>query len=218
LARQVVGVLDGFPRWPDRPLEIVAGVAGPGGQSYLAQHGRLGLPGYDVFVPNEILPAIWERLVTSLSAQGGGPCGEAAYELTRIEAGIPRFGVDMDESHLALECGIEARAISYQKGCYIGQEVLNRIHSFGHVNRELRGLRFPAGLGPEAVPVRGARLVQGGQEVGLVTSAVFSPRFGRPLALGYVRREFLAPGTRVAAITESGELAAEVVALPFTGP
>ena len=68
--------------------------------------------------------------------------GWQAFETARIEAGIPRFGVDMDETNLPLECGIESRAVSYNKGCYIGQEVINRIHSFGHVTRELRGLRL----------------------------------------------------------------------------
>ena len=70
------------------------------------------------------------------------PAGWQAFETARIEAGIPRFGVDMDETNLPLECGIESRAVSYSKGCYIGQEVINRVHSFGHVTRELRGLRL----------------------------------------------------------------------------
>ncbi len=84
-----------------------------------------------------------DKLIAAAKQIGGRACGWQAFETARIEAGIPRFGVDMDETNLPLECGIESRAVSYNKGCYIGQEVINRIHSFGHVNRELRGLRLP---------------------------------------------------------------------------
>src|SRR4029079_3718388 len=91
------------------------------------------------------LPTTADKLIAAAKSIGGIPCGWTALETARIEAGIPRFGVDMDETNLPLECGLEARAISYNKGCYIGQEVINRIHSIGHVNRELVGLRLPHG-------------------------------------------------------------------------
>ena len=115
----------------------------------------------------------------------------------------------MDETHLASECGIEARAISYTKGCYIGQEVLNRIHSVGHVNRELRRLSFTAEL--RTPPARGEKLFQGDKEVGHVTSAVLSPRQDCVVALGYVRREANAAGTKLTLQTNSGESAVMVL-------
>ena len=94
-------------------------------------------------------------------------------ELARIEAGIPHFGQDMDATNLAPESGIEARAISYSKGCYIGQEVIARIRTYGQVAKALRGLRLPDDL--PTLPVKGQPLFKDGREVGYVTSAIRSP-------------------------------------------
>ena len=95
-----------------------------------------------MFIPDSSLGAVADKLIAAAKQIGGCAGGWQAFETARIEAGIPRFGVDMDETNLPLECGIENRAVSYNKGCYIGQEVINRVHSFGHVTRELRGLRL----------------------------------------------------------------------------
>ena len=119
----------------------------------------------------------------------------------------------MDETNIPLECGIESRAIVYNKGCYIGQEVINRIHSVGHVNRELRGLRLAAHL--EALPQRGDKLFHGGKEVGQVTSAVRSPIYGN-IALGYVRREANQIGNQLTWRTAvQGESQVKIGELPF---
>jgi folate-binding protein YgfZ len=185
------------------------------GEIYLANHPRLGaagVAGFDLFVPNAALGAVADKLVAAAKSAGGGAVGWSAWETVRIEAGIPRYGADMDESHLPLECGIEARAIVYGKGCYIGQEVLNRIHTIGHVNRELRGLRLAENL--PALPRQGDKLLQGGREVGQVTSAVQSPKCGK-IALGYVRREAFQPGTELQLQTVSGESPVTVASLPF---
>ncbi|HEV2694933.1 MAG TPA: folate-binding protein YgfZ, partial [Verrucomicrobiae bacterium] len=128
--------------------------------------------------------------------------------------GVPRYGADMDETNLPLECGIESRAIVYNKGCYIGQEVINRVHSFGHVNKELRGLRLADDLA--ALPVRGDKLFHEGKEVGYVTSTVKSPTFGH-IALGYVRREVNQAGSKLRLQAASGESPVTVVELPFVG-
>ncbi len=93
--------------------------------------------------------------------------------MARIEAGIPRYGQDMDDTNIPLEAGLEARAISYAKGCCIGQEVINRIHSVGRVARELRGLRLADAL-PQ-LPARGDKLYHAGKEVGHVTSTLNAP-------------------------------------------
>lgn len=111
-------------------------------------------------------------------------------EVLRIERGVPRWGVDMDENTIPNEAGLEKRAINYDKGCYIGQETIARIKTYGHVNRQLVQMALP---GPD-VPARGDKIVAEGREVGQVTSAVFSSRLGKPLALGYVRREFATAG------------------------
>ena len=171
------------------------------------------LPGYDLFIPNHSLATAADQLLAAAKASGGRACGWQAFETARIEAGIPRFAADMDETNLPLECGLEARAVSYTKGCYIGQEVINRIHSVGHVNRELRGLRLAGDL--PSLPQRGDKLFQAGKEAGYITSAVYSPALKANLALGCVRREAGQTGTELKVQTACGESCARVVDLPF---
>jgi folate-binding protein YgfZ len=120
----------------------------------------------------------------------------------------------MDETNIPIECGIESRAISYNKGCYIGQEVINRIHTLGHVNRELRGLR----LSDESknLPVKGDKLFHGLREVGYVTSAVVSPKLKANIGLAYVRREANQIGTELLLRTRDGESTARIVGLSFS--
>lgn len=183
------------------------------GEIYLMNHARLATRGFDLFVPLATLGAVADRLVVAAKSLGGRACGWSVFEIARVEAGIPRFGADMDEANLASECGIEARAISYQKGCYIGQEVLNRIHSVGHVNRELRGLRILAG--GETSPRPGDKLFHDNRDVGHVTSAVFSPRLKRVVALGYVRREANAAGTELTLRSGATDFRVKVEALPL---
>jgi folate-binding protein YgfZ len=188
--------------------------------------GAPGIGGFDLFVPNNSLGAVADKLIAAARqigglvapkrSEGGRACGWQAFETARIEAGIPRFGADMDETNLPLECGIENRAVSYHKGCYIGQEVINRIHSFGHVTKELRGLRLadPASAGLP-LPQRGDKLIRDGKEVGYVTSAVKSPLLNAIIALGYVRREAKQIGTELMLRTASGESSLKIVQLPF---
>jgi folate-binding protein YgfZ len=118
----------------------------------------------------------------------------------------------MDETNLPPECGIESRAVVYDKGCYIGQEVINRIHSIGHVNRQLRGLRLAAELA--VLPQTRDKLYRDEKEIGYLTSVVKSPRLGN-IALGYLRREANQPGTEVIVRAAAGENNARVEALPF---
>jgi folate-binding protein YgfZ len=183
------------------------------GEIYLTNHARLAATGFDLFIPNASLAAIADQLITAAGHIGGRACGWRAFETARIEAGIPRFGADMDETNLPLECGIESRAVSYRKGCYIGQEIINRVHSFGHVTRELRGLRLAGDL--KSLPQRHDKLFHGGKEVGHVTSAVKSPALNASIALGYVRREANQIGTELTVCTAEGESPAQIVALPF---
>ena len=119
--------------------------------------------------------------------------GPPAAETCRVEGGRPLFHVDMDEETIPLEAGIEDRAISLTKGCYVGQEIIIRVLHRGHgrVARKLVGIEMDP-TGP--LPSRGARIVAGTRDVGTITSAVLSPARGRPIALGYVHRTFL-PGT-----------------------
>ena len=169
--------------------------------------------GCDLFVPTNALGAVADELIAAAKSVGGRACGWMAFEIARLEEGIPRFGADMDETNLPLECGIEARAVSYHKGCYIGQEVVNRIHSIGHVNRELRGLRLAEDQ--KTLPAKGDKLFYAGKEVGHVTSAIYSPMLNATIALAYVRREVNAVGAELLLRTSDGERMATIVALPF---
>lgn len=180
------------------------------GRLYLMNQARTGANSFDLFVPTAALGAVFDKLVAAAKSLGGRACGWAALEVARIEAGIPRFGQDMDESNLPPEAGIETRAISYSKGCYIGQEVIARIRTYGQVAKTLRGLRLPAGLA--TLPARGDKLFVDGKEVGQLTSAV--PGF----ALGYVRKEHNAPGTVLMVQGTMGECAVSVAELAASQP
>jgi folate-binding protein YgfZ len=183
------------------------------GEIYLANHPRLGTNGFDLFVPNNSLGAVADKLIAAAKQIGGHAVGWTAFETARIEAGVPRFGADMDETNIPLECGIESRAIAYNKGCYIGQEVINRIHSVGHVTKELRGLRLADDL--KSPPARGDKLFFNGKETGYITSSVKSPSLNANIALGYVRREANQIGNELALRTAAGESPARIVELPF---
>jgi folate-binding protein YgfZ len=215
-AEEVVKRLGTFPEIPPRVLDSRKVSDTTLGEIYLTNHARLGVGGFDIIIPNESLGAVADKLIAAAKQIGGCACGWQAFETARIEAGIPRFGVDMDETNLPLECGIGSRAISYKKGCYIGQEVINRIHSFGHVNKELRGLSLadPANAGLP-LPKRGDKLFRDGKEVGYITSAVQSPLLNANVALGYVRREANRVGVELNLRTATGESLAKIVELPF---
>jgi folate-binding protein YgfZ len=184
------------------------------GEIYLASQPRIfaGIFGFDIFVPNHSLGAVADKLIAAVKSFGGRACGWTALEIARLEAGIPRFGADMDETNLPMEC-IESRAMSFNKGCYIGQEVLNRIHAIGHVNKELRGFRLADDL--KALPQKGDKLFQGGKEVGYITSAINSPALKANIALGYVRREINQIGTELTLQAGGRTSAVRIVELPF---
>jgi len=212
-AEDVVRSLNLFSEIPAKPLASLKISDATLGEIYLANNPRLGTSGFDLFVPDNSLGAVADKLIAAAKAVGGRAIGWIAFETARIEAGIPRFGADMDETNIPLECGIESRAVSYNKGCYIGQEIINRIHSVGHVNRELRGLHLADDL--KVLPARGDKLFFNGKEIGHVTSAVRSPVLNQNIALGYVRRESSQIGSELTLRTAAGESPAKIVELPF---
>jgi folate-binding protein YgfZ len=174
---------------------------------YAATLPRLGSRGLDLFVPMAGMKDAAEQLLE----RGGRLCGWQALETARIEAGIPRFGADMDETNLAPEA-LDTRAISYAKGCYIGQEVIARVRTYGQVARSLRTLRLE---GATAAPARGTKLFLGDKEAGITTSAVLSPALEAVIALGYVRREASQKGMELEARTPGGSFSARIIDLPF---
>ena len=129
------------------------------------------------------------RCLPAGDARGLRPAGMAAADVLRLEAGRPRIGIDFDETCLVLEAALE-RGIHFSKGCYLGQEIVERASARGHVNKRLVGLRSK---GMSSL-CRGARIVAEGSEVGPLTSAAFSPHLGSTIALGYVKRAFVEPG------------------------
>jgi folate-binding protein YgfZ len=202
-----------FAQAPTKPMNFVSIMHATLGEMYWMNFPRAGASGFDLFVPAASLRAVADELIQAVKAVGGRACGWQALEIARIEAGIPRFGVDMDETNLAPEAGIEQRAISYSKGCYIGQEVIARIRTYGQVAKALRGLQFADSI--NVFPKRGDKLYQGDKEIGYVTSAVASPALKSVIAMAYVRREHNEIGTELRVRTASGDYTARIVPLPF---
>lgn len=145
-------------------------------------------------------------------AAGGAVADPADYEAWRIELGIPRFGADVTADNLPQETGLVPGAVSFEKGCYTGQEVVARIHYRGQVNRHLRGLR-PVDPSSGTRLAAGVQLARDGRPAGVITSWCASPRFG-PIGLAYVRRE-LGPGDHVGTDSDPS-VACLVTDLPFT--
>ena len=160
-----------------------------------------GEHGFDLLLGANDRFAVTEKLI----AAGAKPVSSDVFEMLRIEAGIPRHGQDMDETNIVLEANLDD-AISYTKGCYVGQEIIIRIKHRGHVAKRLTGLRL-------LEPVDAGETVssEDGKEIGRVTSVTYSPELVSPIALGYVRYEYLAPGTAV----NIDDVSATVVELPF---
>lgn len=173
-----------------------------------AASDEFGVPGFDLYGPRQMLAAVRQRL----EDEGVVQVDLAAADVLRIEAGHPAFLRDMTEDTIPLEAGIDARAISYTKGCYVGQEIIIRVQhrGGGRVARRLVGL-----LVEGAVPSPADAIRAGDRQIGSVTSAAHSPALDRPIALGYVHRDFTAPGTEVTVAHGGALLAARVAALPL---
>jgi folate-binding protein YgfZ len=189
------------------PDVVVVGLMGPEAPAWAAKLDELSQGrfesfsgGVDMVVPRAALASV-EAALSALPV-----LDEATLEVLRVERGVPVFGVDMTETTIPLEANLE-HAINYKKGCYIGQEVIARATYRGQMNKKLVGLA----LGTLSPAVK-TELQLEGKKVGWLTSVVFSPRRGQHLALGYVRRDYLAPGT---VLEVAGGGTATVTSLPF---
>jgi len=208
-ARLVVGEMTGVSSSALGVLPPYAHVAVmiEGARVIVARVPDLDLEGFELFAPAESYTLLWDRALAAKATPGG----LQTWEIARVEAGRPEWGVDIDESTLPQEANLEElHAISYTKGCYTGQETVARVHFRGHVNRDLRGLRA---ANPEP-PATGAALFDATEKnVGDVRSAAASPRLGG-IAIGMVRRE-VELGTSLTARWEGGESRVDVAHLPF---
>ena len=177
--------------WPGTRLRVVA-AGWPG-----------GVAGADVVGPVADLAVAWDALV----AAGATPAGLAAFEAARVAAGVPRQGHDIDERTIPQEAFLELDAVSFTKGCFLGQELVCRIDSRGHVNRHLRSFRIT----DDTTPPAGAGIVWGDKEVGALTTVAISQAGTR--ALGYLRREVTLPAD-VVVRWDGGEVGARAETLP----
>jgi folate-binding protein YgfZ len=147
----------------------------------------------EFLVERQFVESLWNLLVAKARAAGGGPMGYSALSALRLEQGVPWFGYDFGEKQIPHEAGLQDSHVSYTKGCYTGQEIVERVRSRGQVNRRRVGLVF---TGP-AVPAAGEALTADGKEVGVITRAAFSPLRSHALGMGYVRKESQAPGSEL---------------------
>ena len=188
------------------------------GAGWVARTDDLGVEGYHVVAERPAEGA----LQRALAAAGAVGVSRAAGDALRVESGRPAFPIDMDHDTIPLEAGISDRAISFDKGCYVGQEVIIRVlhRGQGRVARRLVGLTLGRIDAVEpALPARGAAIFSGKDEVGRVTSAVHSPALGEVIALGYVRRDLADAGGASVEISSGAErVPAVVTALPFVRP
>jgi folate-binding protein YgfZ len=173
----------------------------------LVRRELAGEPAATLIVARDHLPELWKELSGRARKHGGAPVGMEALNSLRLECGIAWFGIDYGDQQIPHEAGLELSHISYEKGCYTGQEIVERVRSRGHVNRRLTELRFAS----EGALGHGAKLLAGGNEVGYVTSTAFSLRLGANIGLGYVRREHSAIGTML----DASGTPAEVIAPPL---
>ena len=184
--QEMLGTAAPFSSWPDYQH---ASFTYDSGTLRLARIDQIGVPGWCIYAAATEVHAI----EAALQAKGAIRLDEPTITTARVEAGYPVFGIDMTTETIPLEAGIEDRAISFSKGCYVGQEVIVRVmhRGGGRVARRLMALRFD-----DEPPNPGAKLFNGDREAGWVTSAAISPRLG-PIGLGYVHRDWSSPGVRL---------------------
>lgn len=176
----------------------------------ISNASHTGENGFDIFVPTLGLKDVWDFILLKGSFHSIMPVGMTALESLRIEAGIPVYGVDIDETNMMLEVGV-ADAVSFTKGCYTGQEAVAMATYRGHVSKKLSGLI----LASETVPANRDKLFKEAKEIGQVTSAMKSETLGAVIALAYVKYGFFDEGNTVEIETQVGREPATVIRVPF---
>lgn len=177
------------------------------GHITVVRGSHTGEDGFDFIVAKENAADFWQAIQTA----GARAVGHEALEILRIEAGIPRYGIDMDESNVVTETTLDD-AISYTKGCYVGQEIIARIKYRGHVAKKLSGLICEPGSSPQS---GNTIFSTDNKEIGRITSATHSPQLGQTIALGYLKYDYLTAGTAVRIVSGNDSRPAFVTELPF---
>jgi folate-binding protein YgfZ len=187
--------------------DAVARVDWQGEQVTIIRATHTAEDGFDLFVSTIDAETLRDAFIKA----GAQPIGDDTVETLRLEAGIARYGIDMDETNVVTETNLDD-AVSFTKGCYIGQEIIARIKYRGHVAKKLAGLSFEGEVSLES----GAKIFSvDDKEIGRVTSVAFSPLLARTIALGYVKYDYLESGTSVRVVSSEKELLAKVTGLPF---
>jgi len=181
-----------------------------GHRALVARASHTGEDGYDIFVPQNALADVWDFVLLKGQFHSIVPFGLRALDSLRIEAGIPVYGVDVDETNMMLEAGL-ADAVSFTKGCYTGQEAVAMATYRGHVSKKLAGLAI-SGM---SVPTHGDVIRKNGKDIGAITSALCSPSLASVIALAYLKYGFFEAGTTVEIQTQEGTVYARVGELPF---
>jgi folate-binding protein YgfZ len=177
------------------------------GEVTILRATHTGEDGFDLIVNADVASSLWD----ALHAAGARPVGYDALEILRIEAGLPRYGIDMDETNVVTEAALDD-TVSYTKGCYVGQEIIARIKYRGHVAKKLEGIKFTKAVRVEpGSPIKSID----DKEIGRITSITYSPHLGRTVALGYVKYDYLATGTPLKVTGELGDIEAQIAELPF---
>lgn len=208
LGRGAAPLVRQFLGWPpEHPPEFACAVGTHGGEAAVIAHtGIAGVDGFHLFVGAAQVESLWE----TLAGIGATPVGWDAINRSRIEAGIPLFGFDHDDTWIPTDAGLH-RTLDFKKGCFPGQEVVAKIENIGHPRFALRGLR----LSGEAVPPPGTGLHTAGREIGAVASGCLSPTLRAPIALAHLKWKWREPGQTVTVGPAGSGETAEVVELPF---
>ena len=178
----------------------------------IVRQSRTGEKGYHLLIPAAGAAEVADRALVVGKLYGLRPVGFGTSEILRIEAGVLRYGVDMDESVTLSEAGLDAVAASETKGCYPGQEVVARIKTYGGLNRKIAGVTFPK----TALPKAGDKIYSEGKEVGQITSACMSPTLDQGIAIGVLTKGFFGESKKVKIKSQGREIEADTTALPFT--
>lgn len=159
----------------------------------LIRRSHFNQPGAEILGSRETLPQLWRAAEAAVRSQGGPPIGMIALNSLRLEANVPWFPLDFNDTVIPHEAAVENTHISYNKGCYTGQEIVERVRSQGRVNRKRVLLKFSSAQ----PPLPGAKLRANGAEVGAITSDGYSPAFGTAIGMGYAKREQHAAGSKM---------------------
>lgn len=183
-----------------------------GNTVYLCKLRRSDFGGVDIYINENSAPELWSKLKAFIKEADGAIYGNQVLEITRVEAGIPLYGIDLTEDYNPLEAGLEERAVHFNKGCYTGQEAVARMKYRGHSNWSFRGLKIDIKDFDHIEPL----IKIDDKDVAKIKSAVYSPGFKQTLALTYIRKEYQEEGTELPVTINGKERTAKVTSLPFS--